>query len=756
MAADPASRPIIAFQSVDRRGEAAVTSGKSSARASRNALEVLLSGLQKDPFSVLGPHQVDGRTIIRAFLPGAISVEAVARDDGQALGSLETIHPGGLFAGEIPGRAYCYRIQWPGGSEEVEDPYCFPPLLGELDLHLISEGTHYELGRCLGAQTMVIDGIAGVRFAVWAPNARRVSVVGEFNAWDGRRHPMRPRLEAGVWELFVPRVTEGCLYKFEIVGPDGSLLPQKADPVARASEKAPATASIVVKSESFEWTDEVWLNERQRRQSLDAAISIYEVHPGSWLRITDEGDRPLTWREMAERLTPYVKDMGFTHIEFTPITEYPFGGSWGYQPLGMFAPTGRYGPAEDFAYLVDQCHACGIGVVVDWVPAHFPSDVWGLARFDGTALYEHQDPREGYHQDWNTLIYNLGRNEVKGFLIASALEWIERYHVDALRVDAVASMLYRDYSRKAGEWIPNRYGGRENLEAIEFLKHFNSIIAERSPGVLTIAEESTAWPGVTKSVERGGLGFSLKWNMGWMHDTLHYMEKDPIFRIFEHHNMTFAMVYAYSERFVLPLSHDEVVHGKGSLILKMPGDDWQRFANLRAYLGWMWAFPGKKLLFMGDEFAQWAEWNHDASLDWNLLDDRRNKGVQLLVADLNRLYTREPALFATDMDPSRFRWVVVDDRENSVFAFVRSAPDGSIILTVSNFTPVPRLNYTLSVESDGLWQELLNTDAAVYGGSNVGNGGLVFARRNSSTSNNSLLTLVLPPLSTLMLRNARQ
>ncbi len=717
---------------------------------SAEAVHALVQGQNGDPFSILGQHAVGAGRAIRVFLPGAVGVDVVAREDGSRLGTLEIVHPSGLFAGVVQGTGpYRLRIRWPEAVQETEDSYSFGLLLGDLDLHLLREGTHYELSRCLGAVAMAVEGVSGVRFAVWAPNARRVSVVGEFNSWDGRRHPMRLRREAGVWELFVPRAGPGTHYKFEIVAPDGRVLPQKADPVARASEAAPGTASIVARSDPFEWTDGDWKAKRASRQAIDAPLSVYEVHAGSWLRVRDEGNRSLTWRELADRLVPYVEELGFTHIEFLPIMEHPFGGSWGYQPLGFFAPTGRYGPPEDFAYFVDRCHARGIGVILDWVPAHFPTDVWGLASFDGTALYEHQDPREGFHQDWNTLIFNLGRSEVKGFLIASAIEWLERYHVDVLRVDAVASMLYRDYSRKAGEWVPNQYGGRENLEAVEFIKHLNSIVTIREPGALVIAEESTAWPGVTTPVEQGGLGFDLKWNMGWMNDTLRYMEKEPIYRSYAHDLMTFGMVYAYTERFMLPLSHDEVVHGKGSMISKMPGDDWQKFANLRAYYAFMWAFPGKKLLFMGDEIAQWAEWNNDASLDWDLLDRPAHKGVQTLTADLNRLYTSEFALHGTDADPAGFRWAVADDRQNSVFAFIRqTADERSHLLVVSNMTPVPRHDYRITVPKPGSWHEILNTDAGVYGGSGVGNGGGVETDQFGGAS----LSLTIPPLATIILR----
>ena len=716
-----------------------------------DAVVALVEGRHGDPFSILGDHRVEGERVIRAFMPGARGVDVVAREDGSRIGTLEMAHPAGLFAGPVGAAGpYRLRIRWPDAVQETEDPYSFGLLLGELDLHLIGQGTHYQLGRCLGAQAMSCEGVAGVRFAVWAPNARRVSVVGDFNSWDGRRLPMRLRGSAGIWELFVPGIGPGARYKYEIVGPGGEVLPQKADPVARAAEAAPATASIVARSDPFPWTDGEWTAGRARRQGLDAPISVYEVHPGSWLKVEEEGGRSLDWREMVDRLVPYVAALGFTHVEFMPIMEHPFGGSWGYQTLGLFAPTGRYGSPEDFAYFVDRCHASGIGVILDWVPAHFPTDAWGLAQFDGTPLYEHADPREGFHQDWNTLIFNLGRNEVKGFIIASAMEWLERYHVDALRVDAVASMLYRDYSRKSGEWVPNKYGGRENLESVEFFRHLNSVVHQREPGVLVIAEESTAWPGVTAPVEQGGLGFDMKWNMGWMHDTLQYMEKEPIYRRYDHHLMTFGMVYAYSEHFMLPLSHDEVVHGKGSMIRKMPGDDWQKFANLRAYYGFMWAFPGKKLLFMGGEIAQWREWNHDASLDWDLLDSPRHGGMQRLIGDLNRLYAAEPALHATDSDPQGFEWAGADDAEHSVFKFFRKDAGGGRILVVSNMTPVPRTDYRIDVPVAGTWRELLNTDAERYGGANLGNGGGVETEPGHGAGPS--LKLVIPPLATLVLK----
>ncbi|CDM61043.1 MULTISPECIES: 1,4-alpha-glucan branching protein GlgB [Rhizobium] len=718
----------------------------------QEALQEIVEGRHGDPFSILGPHQYGDLTVIRALLPAAISVDVVEVGTNRVLTRLETIHAGGLFAGAIssPTR-YLFRINWPDAMQETEDPYALGLLLGDLDLHLIAQGTHYDLGRTLGALPMEIDGVQGVRFALWAPNARRVSVIGDFNSWDGRRHPMRLRPQAGVWELFIPRLTHGERYKFELIDAHGNLLPQKADPVARASEAAPSTASIVASAKPFRWSDEDWMRTHRADRALDGALSIYEVHLGSWLRITEEKNRPLDWVELSQRLVPYARDLGFTHIELLPIMEHPFGGSWGYQPLGLFAPTGRHGTPEDFAYFVDRCHAEGIGVILDWVPAHFPTDVWGLARFDGTALYEHEDLREGFHKDWNTLIYNLGRNEVKGFLIASALEWLEHYHVDGLRVDAVASMLYRDYSRNEGEWIPNEYGGRENFEAVEFLKHLNSIIHHRCPHAFTVAEESTAWPGVTKRLDEGGLGFDFKWNMGWMHDTLHYMQDDPVYRKYHHSAMTFGMIYAYSERFILPLSHDEVVHGKGSLFGKMPGDHWQKLANLRSYYGFMWGHPGKKLLFMGGEIAQEGEWSHDGSVHWDLLDRPDHVGMQRLIRDLNSLYTREPALQFSDLDATGFEWVVADDVENSVYGMLRSAKDrSSHVLIISNLTPLPRKDYRVGVPAGGRWEVMLNTDAAVYGGADLGQ---IEARaeRQQTHGKEFSIPLTLPPLATVFL-----
>nr|CAD6602777.1 1,4-alpha-glucan branching protein GlgB [Rhizobium sp. Khangiran2] len=716
------------------------------------ALHALVEGRHGDPFSILGRHPVGDTHVVRALLPGATAVDVVDADSDAVIARMEQVFEGGLFAADIGSHGtYRFQIHWPDAVQETEDPYSFGLLLGELDLHLIAQGTHYDLARALGAQPIEVEDVSGVRFAVWAPNAQRVSVVGDFNAWDGRRHPMRLRASAGIWELFVPRLGPGERYKFEIIDRNGYTLPQKADPVARASEAAPSTASIVASNAPFRWSDDEWMRRHDVRDG-EGAMSVYEVHLESWLRIPEDGNRNLDWIELSQRLIPYAADLGFTHIELLPIMEHPFGGSWGYQPLGLFAPTGRYGTPEDFAYFVDRCHAAGIGVIVDWVPAHFPTDVWGLARFDGSALYEHEDPREGFHKDWNTLIYNLGRNEVKGFLIASALEWLEHYHVDALRVDAVASMLYRDYSRNAGEWIPNQYGGRENLESVEFFKHLNSIIHQRCPHSFTVAEESTAWPGVTRPPEEGGLGFDFKWNMGWMHDSLHYMQEDPVYRKYHHGMMTFGMVYAYSERFMLPLSHDEVVHGKGSLLGKMPGDIWQKHANLRAYFGFMWAHPGKKLLFMGGEIAQGTEWNHDSSVHWDLLDDPMHAGVQRLIRDLNHLYAAEPALQYGDLHPEGFEWAVGDDAENSIFGIMRWSQDrSSCVLALSNMTPVPRHDYRLGVPRPGRWVEVLNSDASCYGGSNLGNVD-AWTDEVPSHGKEQSVQLVLPPLSTIYLR----
>ncbi|WP_425482959.1 1,4-alpha-glucan branching protein GlgB [Luteibacter jiangsuensis] len=711
------------------------------------AVDALVEGRHGDPFALLGPHRVEGRRVVRTLQPGARRVELIDAQ-GRVIGELQCVHTGGLFAGFLDGdEAYRLRVHWPMATHDTHDAYAFGTLLGEDDLRQLSEGTHIELFRCLGAHPVTIDGVHGVRFAVWAPNAKRVSVVGDFDSWDGRRHPMRKRVPAGVWELFVPGLLPGARYKYEIWGADGSLT-QRADPVALAAELPPATASIVADPSAFHWTDDDWLRRRGALHHAGSPISIYELHAGSWLRGKD--GRELHWDELGERLIPYVAGLGFSHIELLPISEHPFGGSWGYQPLGQFAPTSRFGTPDAFARFVDRCHEAGIGVIVDWVPAHFPTDIHGLAHFDGTPLYEHADPREGFHQDWNTLIFNLGRNEVSAYLIASALAWLERFHVDGLRVDAVASMLYRDYSRKHGEWVPNKYGGRENLESIAFLRRVNQLVAERHPDCMTIAEESTAWPGVTQPVEQGGLGFTFKWNMGWMHDSLEYMSRDPIHRRWHHGEMTFSMVYAYSEKFVLPLSHDEVVHGKRSLLGRMPGDEWQRFANLRAYYGFMWGHPGKKLLFTGGEIAQPHEWNHDAQIAWELLDHPLHLGVQKLVRDLNRVYGEVPALHAWDADPRGFRWVIGDDAEQSVFAWVRFAEGHRPVLVVSNMTPAVRHGFRVGVPEGGRWREAINSDAFEYGGSGVGNEGERHAQGVPAHGFEHSLVLSLPPLATVI------
>lgn len=719
-------------------------------------IQALVRAEHPDPFSVLGPH-ADGKggQLIRAFLPGAVSVQVLAREGQALLGSLEQAQTPGLFVGHfVQAQAYLLQVDWGDVQQISEDPYSFGPLLGEMDLYLFAEGNHRDLSHCLGAQLTHVDGVPGVRFAVWAPNARRVSVVGDFNGWDGRRHPMRLRHPSGVWELFVPRLLAGEAYKYEILGAQG-ILPLKADPMALQTKLPPLTASIVAAPLNIDWQDADWMHARAQHQRTDAALSIYELHVGSWqCEVDDVGDvsRHYNWRELAERLIPYVQQLGFTHIELMPIMEHPFGGSWGYQPLSQFAPSARYGSPEDFGAFVNACHVAGVGVILDWVPAHFPNDTHGLAQFDGTALYEYADPREGFHQDWNTLIYNLGRTEVHGFMLASALHWLKHYHVDGLRVDAVASMLYRDYSRKAGEWVSNIHGGRENLEAIDFLRHLNDVVAREVPGALIIAEESTAWPGVTQGTEQGGLGFSYKWNMGWMHDSLHYIQQDPVYRAHHHNELSFGLVYAWHEHFILPISHDEVVHGKHSLIDKMPGDRWQKFANLRAYLSFMWAHPGKKLLFMGCEFGQWREWNHDQQLDWYLLQYPEHRGVQKLVSDLNQLYREEPALHEQDDVPQGFQWLIGDDATNSVYAWLRWSKAGKPVLVVANFTPVPREAYRVGVPEAGTWHEIINSDAGVYSGSNYGNGGGVSTDPQPSHGQEVSLALNLPPLGVLILR----
>ena len=715
-------------------------------------VEALVAGRFADPFAILGPHPGPQGRVIRTLQPGALAVRVLDRASGAVIGELAPEGGGGFFSGAAPRDApYRLQIEWPAGVQETEDPYSFGLILGEVDLYLFSQGAHWKLAERFGAAPVTFEGVDGVRFAVWAPDARRVSVVGDFNSWDGRRHPMRLRPEAGVWELFVPRLAAGEVYKYEIVGPTGEVLPLKADPLARRTEHPPATGSVVEVLPAFDWSDETWMAGRGARQAPDAPISIYEVHAASWMRPDGDPDGVLNWSGL-ERLIDYAAGLGFSHIELMPIMEYPFGGSWGYQPLSQFAPSARFGRPPDLARFVDACHARGLGVILDWVPAHFPTDAHGLAMFDGAHLYEHADPTEGFHQDWNTMIYNLGRTEVQGFLIASAVYWLETFHVDGLRVDAVASMLYRDYSREPGQWRPNIYGGRENLEAIAFIKRLNEVVHERCPGAVTIAEESTAWPGVSKPVAEGGLGFDYKWNMGWMHDTLAYFGKDPIHRAYQHHDMTFGLAYAFSERFILPLSHDEVVHGKGSLYQRAPGDEWRKLANLRAYFSFMWTHPGKKLLFMGGEIGQRHEWSHDGQLDWGLLNDRGHAGLQRLVGDLNRLYAAEPALHEGDCEPWGFDWVIGDAAAISVFAYLRRARNGETVLVLLNMTPVVRGDFRVGVPEPGFWAELLNSDAGVYGGGDVGNMGGVEAEPVASHGQEWSLSLTLPPLAALVLK----
>ena len=723
------------------------------------AIQTLVTGEHGDPFAVLGPHASrDGSVTVRAFLPGAGEVAVVADGGAFLAHPLKPIHPDGLWEGKIAGRlplAYRLRVTDSAGHvADVEDPYRFPPTLSGFDLHLLGEGTHYRVYDKLGAHAASLDGVAGVIFAVWAPNAKRVSVVGDWNGWDGRRHPMRLHPGNGVWELFLPGVVEGARYKFEILSHSGAPLALKSDPYAFGFEPdEPRTASVVEPLDGFPWSDGAWLSERGRRQALDAPMSVYEVHLGSWRHMPEEGHRSLGYREAAEQLADYVTEMGFTHVELLPVMEHPFYASWGYQTLGYYAPTRRFGRPHDFMAFVDHLHARGIGVLLDWVPAHFPQDPHGLAYFDGTHLFEHADPREREHPDWGTRVFNYGRREVANFLIGNALFWLERYHVDGLRVDAVASMIYRDYSRKPGEWVPNVYGGRENLEALAFLKRLNEVVYGTHPGVVTVAEESTAWPMVSRPVHLGGLGFGLKWNMGWMHDVLDYMRREAVHRKYHHNQLTFGMLYAWTENFVLPLSHDEVVHGKGSLIAKMPGDDWQRFANLRLLYAFMWAYPGKKLLFMGSEFGQSGEWSHDRSLDWHLLDrGPYHRGLQRLVADLNRLYRAEPSLHQQDCESAGFAWMDCTDTEQSVVAFARFARDRErVTLCVCNFTPVPRHGYRVGVPRPGFYREALNSDSAFYGGSNAGNDGGVQAAPIPWHGQPHSVLLTLPPLAAVWL-----
>jgi 1,4-alpha-glucan branching enzyme len=721
----------------------------------RDTVQAIVDGRHGDVFAVLGVHKVGSTVHARAYIPDAETV-TVETLDGKQVGELTRKHDAGFFDGAVKLKdrnLVRYQARNSGGQWTVVDPYSFGPVLGDIDDYLTAEGSHLRLYDKLGAHVITHGGVEGVHFAVWAPNAERVSVIGDFNSWDGRRNPMRKRM-TGVWEIFIPGLKEGATYKFEILR-SGQRMPLKSDPMAFFAEMRPKTASRVASTTHFKWTDAKYLEERAKRDPRRSPMSIYEVHAGSWRR--RDGSEFLSYTELADMLIPYVKDMGFTHIEFLPISEHPFDPSWGYQPTGLFAPTARFGRPDDFAAFVDQAHASGIGVILDWVPAHFPTDEFGLSRFDGTSLYEHEDPRRGFHPDWNTAIYNFGRTEVQNFLIANALFWLERYHIDGLRVDAVASMLYLDYSRKDGEWLPNQHGGKENLEAIAFLRRMNEVCYAQHPGIVTIAEESTAFPGVSQPTSSGGLGFGFKWNMGFMHDTLKYLARDPVHRKHHHNELTFGLLYAFSENFVLPLSHDEVVHGKGSLLQKMGGDDWQKFACLRAYYAFMWAYPGKKLLFMGQEFAPWTEWSEARSLDWHLLDHAPHKGMQSLIRDLNAVYRTSPALHARDCEGEGFEWLIADDHANSVFAWMRKGGDGKPpMVVVTNFTPVPRENYQLPLPMAGRWTECVNTDAAIYGGSGLGNTGAVMATANPSHGMPASASILIPPMATLILQHSEK
>lgn len=708
------------------------------------------AGRCNQPFSVLGQHADGTGSVVRTFQPQARAVTVIT-EDGRTV-ALERVGDKGVFAAHFTPAAGRYRLALDWHDQNLEpceciDPYALSSPVGELDRHLFNEGTHQHLYELLGSRPLVHEGLKGTSFAVWAPNAHRVSVVGPFNNWDGRCHVMRSHPGSGIWDLFLPDVDNGALYKYEIVGPEGNVLPLKNDPFAHYFEQAPGNASIVFQSR-FEWQDQDWMRDSRIDDPRNKPISVYEVHPGSWRR--KDGTQVLSWIELADQLLPYSLDNGFTHIELMPVTEHPFDGSWGYQPVGLYAPTSRFGSPDDFRHFVDRCHRAGIGVIIDWVPAHFPTDDHGIGQFDGTHLYEHADPRQGFHQDWNTLIFNYGRREVVNYLLSNAVYWIREFHLDGLRVDAVASMLYLDYSREEGQWIPNHEGGRENLEAMAFLKRMNELV--HAEGGLTFAEESTSFPKVSKPTYDGGLGFTFKWNMGWMHDTLEYMQKDPAFRRYHHDSLTFGLLYAFTENFVLPLSHDEVVHGKGSMIQKMPGDDWQKFANLRALYGMMWTYPGKKLNFMGNEFAQWQEWQHDQSLDWHLLDNAPHKGMLALVRELNRLYASRSSLHYYDCDGRGFEWIDCTDADQSVIAWYRRADDAPATITVMNLTPVIRNDYRLGVDHAGAYQELLNTDDTRFGGSGQQNDEhRLRAEEVPAHGRPASLSLMLPPLSALVI-----
>jgi len=737
-----------------------------NSQLSLDAVGALVHGHHENPFEILGPHPVEshGRKAlaVRAFLPQAEQVWLV---DGQQnlRQSMRQIHPAGLYEGlhsaqdgaSVRAGGSPYQFQFTdkaGGRHTMHDPYAFDPLLTDYDLHLIGEVQHWLSYERLGAHLREVNGVTGVNFAVWAPDAQGVSIVGDFNSWEAKRHPMRKHIPSGVWELFIPGLTTGTLYKFAVKNKWGHTV-EKCDPYGFAAEVPPRTANLVTNLDTYTWNDSNWMAERVERNGLNAPVSIYELHLGSWRRDPANPDRWLSYNEIAPQLVEYCQKMGFTHVELMPVSEHPFTGSWGYQTVGYFAATSRYGTPQDLMFLIDTLHQAGIGVIIDWVPAHFPKDDHGLRQFDGTALYEHADPRQGEHPDWGTMIFNYGRNEVKNFLLSNGLFWLDKYHIDGLRVDAVASMIYLDYSRNEGEWIPNRYGGRENLEAIDFLKQFNEEVHQQYPGVLTIAEESTAWTGVSRPTYLGGLGFSLKWNMGWMNDTLRYMRKEAIHRKYHHDELTFSLIYAFTENFVLPFSHDEVVHGKGSMLDQMPGDLWQKFANLRMLYGYMWTHPGKKLLFMGGEFGQWQEWNYNESLQWHLLQWESHQGMQNYVAHLNHLYRSEPALYEVDFDHTGFEWVDCHNHEDSVLAYIRRAKNrDDFVIVANNFTPVPRMNYKLGVPHAGWYREISNSDSTYFGGSDLGNGGGVMAKAEESHGRPASLTITLPPLSTLVFK----
>ena len=710
-------------------------------------MDAIVAGSHGDAFSVLGPHRTDTSWEVRAFLPQAM--DAAVLIDGAEHAMLKT-RSEGFFVATLPAQPGSYQLRltlWNGARTDIEDPYRFPPLLSDFDLHLHGEGTQYESYRAMGAHLSECDGIAGVRFAVWAPNAEVMSVVGDFNDWDERRHPMRLRA-GGIWELFMPGASAGMNYKYSVRSRLGGYRQQKADPYGFATEAPPKSASVVSDIWNYEWGDGQWMEARAKKDQLKEPVSIYEVHLGSWLRGADNAY--LSYRELADKLVDYAKRMGYTHLELLPVVEHPFSGSWGYQVIGYYAPTARFGAPQDFMYFVDRCHRAGIGVIVDWVPGHFPKDAHGLAQFDGTALYEHADPRKGEHREWGTLVFNYSRNEVRTFLISNALFWLKVYHIDGLRVDAVASMLYLDYAREPGEWLPNMYGGNENLEAIDFLRRFNEL-AHQVPGAVTIAEESTAFAGVSRPVYLNGLGFTMKWNMGWMHDMLDYFEKEPVHRKYHHHNITFSMLYAFTENFVLPISHDEVVHGKRSLLSKMPGDVWQKFANARAFLSYMYGHPGKKLLFMGSEIGNWNEWDHERGLPWELLHFDFHRKLQVFARQLNSLYRSHPAFYEVDYHWEGFEWVDFRDIDNSIISFIRRPHARKpFLLFVCNFTPVPRHKYRVGIPDPGYYREIFNSDADMFGGSNLGNGGGALSEPVSYNNHYHSLSITLPPLAVVV------